>query len=128
MSFFVNNEAEVKSEEVFVAPAEVTTEEVAATPTEVTTEEVVVTPKKAKRVAKPKVVNGKVKVKKTNGEQKIGRASAVMTKPETITTVQDIPTEFIAVEDRASYVVSGKTATTADVVNRSSAGPTKPSL
>jgi len=119
---------EVKAEEVAATPAEVKTEEVAATPVEVKTEEVIEAPKKAKRVAKPKVVNGKVKVKKTDGEPKIGRASAVMTKPETITTIQDIPTEFIAVEDRASYVVSGKTATTADVANRSSAGPTKPSL
>jgi Mg/Co/Ni transporter MgtE len=40
----------------------------------------------------------------------------------------ELPKEFIANKDRNSCVVSGKTAITADVANRSSAGPKNPSL
>ena len=90
--------------------------------------EAVEAPKRAKRTAKPKVVNGKVKVRKTSEAKQMGRASAAMTKTETITTINDLPTEFIDNKDRASYVVSGKTGVTSDVSNRSSAGPKNPSL
>ncbi len=90
--------------------------------------EAVEAPKRAKRTAKPKVVNGKVKVRKTSEAKQMGRASAAMTKTETITTINDLPTEFIDNKDRASYVVAGKTGVTSDVSNRSSAGPKNPSL
>jgi len=64
-------------------------------------------------------------VKKAN--RLSGRATAPMTKTETITTINDIPTSFMASEDRFAHTTSGRTAVTSDVVNRSSAGPTKPS-
>ncbi len=116
-------EVEVKTEAAAaetVATVEVKAEEVVA--------DKVIKPTRAKRVPKPKVVNGKVKVKKADGAKKIGRASAAMTKTETITTINDIPTAFIASEDRVNYIVSGRSAVTADVINRSSAGPKNPSL
>ena len=129
-------EVEAKTEEVIAEPVEVEakTEEVIAEPVEVEakTEEVITEsvekPKKAKKAAKPKVVNGKVKVNKTSEAKQMGRASAAMTKTETLTVINELPKEFIANKDRNSCVVSGKTAITADVANRSSAGPKNPSL
>ena len=113
---------EAKTEEVIAEPVEV----------EAKTEEVITEsvekPKKAKKAAKPKVVNGKVKVNKTSEAKQMGRASAAMTKTETLTVINELPKEFIANKDRNSCVVSGKTAITADVANRSSAGPKNPSL
>jgi len=55
-----------------------------------------------------------------------GRATAPMTKTETITTMNDIPTSFMADSDRPSHQSTGRTAIVTDVVNRSSAGATKP--
>ena len=129
-------EVEAKTEEVITESVEVEakTEEVIAEPVEVEakTEEVITEsvekPKKAKKAAKPKVVNGKVKVNKTSEAKQMGRASAAMTKTETLTVINELPKEFIANKDRNSCVVSGKTAITADVANRSSAGPKNPSL
>jgi len=115
-------EVEAKPEAVIVEPVEVE-----AKP-EAEIVEPVEKPKQAKKSAKPKVVNGKVKVRKTNEAKKIGRASAVMTKTETIAAINKLPKEFIANEDRNSCAISGKTAITADASNRSSAGPKNPSL
>ena len=127
---------EAKTEAVITEPVEVKTKTEAviteAVEVEAKTEAVIAEPvekpKQAKKVAKPKVVNGKVKVRKTNEANKIGRASAVMTKTETIAAINELPKEFIANEDRKSCVTSGKTAITADASNRSSAGPKNPSL
>ncbi len=63
-------------------------------------------------------------VKKAN--RLSGRATSPMTKTETITTINDIPTSFMASEDRFVHQVSGRSAITADVISRSSAEPTKP--
>ena len=65
-------------------------------------------------------------VKKAN--RLSGHASSPMTKTETITTINDIPTRFMANEDRITHQVSGRTATSADVTSRSSAKTTNPSL
>ena len=65
-------------------------------------------------------------VKKAN--RLSGRASSPMTKTETITTMNDIPTSFMANEDRIKHQVSGRTAISADVVSRSSAAATNPSM
>ena len=63
-------------------------------------------------------------VKKAN--RLSGRATSPMTKTETITTIKDIPTNFMADSDRPAHQSSGRNAITADVVNRSSAVATKP--
>ncbi len=63
-------------------------------------------------------------VKKAN--RLSGRATSPMTKTETITTINDIPTSSMASEDRFVHPVSGRSAITADVISRSSAEPTKP--
>lgn len=57
-----------------------------------------------------------------------GHASSPMTKTETITTINEIPTRFMASEDRMSHQASGRTAISADVTSRSSAAATKPTL
>ncbi|NQZ79786.1 MAG: ribonuclease E [Colwellia sp.] len=81
---------------------------------------------KPKRPVKPKVVNGKVTVKKVNGVNHKGKASAPMAKPETMNVNGEIPTAYTAKEDRPLHSVSGRSALVADSINRSSAGPTKP--
>ena len=129
-------EVEAKTEAVIAEPVEVEakTEAVITEPVEIEAKtEAVVTepvekPKKVKKTGKPKVVNGKVKVRKTDELKQMGRASAAMTKTETISIINELPKEFIASEDRNSCAISGKTAITADVSNRSSAGPKNPSL
>lgn len=63
-------------------------------------------------------------VKKAN--RLSGHATAPMTKTETITTIKEIPTSFMADNERLAHQSSGRTAITADVVNRSSAQATKP--
>jgi ribonuclease E len=65
-------------------------------------------------------------VKKAN--RLSGRASSPMTKTETITTINEIPTSFKANEDRVAHQVSGRTAVASDVKSRSSAAATKPTL
>ena len=64
-------------------------------------------------------------VKKAN--RLSGRATSPMTKTETITTIKDIPTSFMAGEDRMDHQVSGRTAIIADAINHSSAKATNPS-
>ena len=49
-----------------------------------------------------------------------------MTKTETITMINDIPTDFVARENRMEHASSGKMATVAHAMSRSGAGPTKP--
>ncbi|MGB1261407.1 MAG: ribonuclease E [Cognaticolwellia sp.] len=78
-------------------------------------------PKKVRAKAK----NIKRKVKAAAGK-KSGKASAPMTKPETIVSDGVIPRDFISSEDRALHAKSGKSAMVAHVTSRHSAGPTKP--
>jgi len=56
------------------------------------------------------------------------RASSPMTKPETTSIIGDIPTAWMTSEDRITHQSSGRTASIAHVINKSNAGPTKPSL
>ncbi|MFT5755616.1 MAG: ribonuclease E [Alteromonadaceae bacterium] len=81
---------------------------------------------KPKRAPKPKVVNGKVTVKKVNGVNHKGKSSAPMVKPETINVNGEIPTAYASQEDRPLHSNSGRSALVADSISRSSAGPTKP--
>ena len=94
---------------------------------------------KAETKAKPKKVEAKVAKKAPNKDKKLarqvkkanrlsGRASSPMTKTETITTINEIPTSFMANENRVAHKVSGRTAISADVISRSSAPATKPTL
>jgi ribonuclease E len=85
------------------------------------------TKKKVAPVAKkaaPKDKKLARQVKKAN--RLSGHAKAPMTKTETITTIKDIPTTFMADSERLVHQSSGRTAVIADVVNRSSAQATKP--
>ena len=81
---------------------------------------------------KPKKVRAKVKnIKrqvKASANKPGGKASAPMTKPETVTSSGVIPRDFVAAEHRTSHLTSGKTALVANVTSRNSAGPTKPTL
>ena len=94
---------------------------------------------KAETKEKPKKVEAKVAKKAPNKDKKLarqvkkanrlsGRASSPMTKTETITTINEIPTSFMANEDRVAHKISGRTAISADVISRSSAPATKPTL
>ncbi len=65
-------------------------------------------------------------VKKAN--RLSGHASSPMTKTETITTINDIPTSFMANEDRMAHQTSGRSAISADAISRSSAAATNPTL
>ncbi len=107
--------------------------EVVAANTDITTqEEKVVAPIKkpakktvpAAKKAAPKDKKLARQVKKAN--RLSGHAKAPMTKTETITTIKDIPTTFMADSERHVHQSSGRTAIIADVVNRSSAQATKP--
>ncbi len=83
--------------------------------------------KQAKASKKTQVKDKKLarQVKKAN--RLSGRASAPMTKTETITTINAIPTSFMESNERVSHLTSGKSAILADVSNRSFAEATKPS-
>jgi len=72
----------------------------------------------AKRKSKPRV-------KKPVSKKVKGKSSAPMTKPETIASSGEIPTEAFHNNDRNNVVNSGRTAMVADAISKSSAGPTK---
>ena len=115
-----------------VEPAQVTPSEVVAEveEPELTKEPVVAT--KVKKVVAPAVKKSPIKDKKLARQVKkanrlSGRASSPMTKTETITTMNELPRNAMANEDRMAHQVSGRTAIAADVTSRSSAGMTKAS-
>jgi ribonuclease E len=64
-------------------------------------------------------------VKKAN--RLSGRSSAPMTKTPTITTMNPLPKEFMADNDRMTHTTSGKTAAIAQVSSRSISGAHNPS-
>lgn len=80
---------------------------------------------KQKRAPSKKAVKAKINGKASTKVNK-SHASAPMSKPETINTVNELPTAFLAKEDRRMPATSGKSATTADASNRVSTGPFKP--
>ena len=128
-----NQIAEVIEDEKTMAPAIITTEvsdEKSSTQEVVQEDKVEVPVKPMKKVAPvtkkavPKDKKLARQVKKAN--RLSGHATAPMTKTETITTIKDIPTRFMADSDRHAHQSSGKTAVVSDVINRSSAPATKP--
>jgi ribonuclease E len=76
------------------------------------------------RKPSPKITSKAGKV--SSKGSKPGKSSAPMTKTETITMINDIPTDFVARENRMEHASSGKMATVAHAMSRSGAGPTKP--
>ena len=77
----------------------------------------------AKQKAKVKTP---VKAKHNAVRHGMGKASSGMAKPETVKSVKEIPTASIASENRPVHQTSGRVASTADAMSKSSAGPTKP--
>jgi ribonuclease E len=128
-----NNTVDTTTEAVAEQP---TTVEVSSDETKVEdsakVEPEVVVEKPATVDEKPKKIRAKVKnIKrqvKASANKPAGKASAPMTKPETVTSSGVIPRDFVAAENRTSHVTSGKTALVANVSSRNSAGPTKPTL
>jgi ribonuclease E len=105
--------------QVTLAPAEPVIEEAAA-------EEV--TESKSKRVISrkpsPKITTKAGKV--SSKGSKPGKSSAPMTKTETITLINDLPTDFVASENRKVHTSSNRIAMVSNAASRSGAGPTKP--
>ncbi|MGL1956353.1 MAG: ribonuclease E, partial [Colwellia sp.] len=115
---------EAKAEIVEAKPEAVETETVEAKPVKEKKAVKKVTKKVTTKKSAPKDKKLARQVKKAN--RLSGKASAPMTKTETITTINKIPTSFIADEDRKAHQTSGRTAVTTDVISRSSAEATKP--
>jgi len=124
-----NNIAEVKPDVETKIENEASIEVTAdVTESELTKEQVVKT--KATKVFTPAVKKSPIKDKKLAKQVKkanrlSGHATSPMTKTETITTMNELPTSSMANEDRMAHQVSGRTAIAADVTSRSSAGMTK---
>ena len=78
-----------------------------------------------KKVTKP-AKSSKPKKPKVKVVRKQSRASSAMAKPITISTVGEIPREFLTKDQRPEFNNSGKMANVASASNRSAAGPTKP--
>ena len=117
----------VEAEVVEEAPTKaVETTEVKSTPAEEAPVEEAAVEEAPKKV-RAKVKNIKRKVKAAANKAP-GKASAPMTKPETIVSNGTIPTDFVASEQRLVHSKSEKSAMIAHVTSRHSAGPTKPSL
>ncbi len=117
---------------VIEEPVKITEEVEAKTETEIKEEKPA--PKaKVKKAATKAVKKSPNKDKKLARQVKkanrlSGHASSPMTKTETITTINEIPTSFMASEDRMAHQVSGRSAISADAISRSSAEATNPSL
>jgi ribonuclease E len=87
-----------------------------------------VTQEKSKRVISrkpsPKITTKAGKV--SSKSSKPGKSSAPMTKTETITLLNDLPTDFVASENRKIHTSSSRIAMVSNAASRSGAGPTKP--
>nr|MBA6310195.1 hypothetical protein [Colwellia sp. MB3u-64] len=89
------------------------------------TEDAIEKPKRViSRKPSPKISSKAGKV--SSKGSKPGKSSSPMTKTETITMINEIPTDFVANENRKEHASSGKMAMVSDAVSRSGAGPTKP--
>ncbi|MFT6901833.1 MAG: ribonuclease E [Colwellia sp.] len=89
------------------------------------TEDAIEKPKRViSRKPSPKISSKAGKV--SSKGSKPGKSSSPMTKTETITMINEIPTDFVANENRKEHVSSGKMAMVSDAISRSGAGPTKP--
>ena len=98
------------------------TSTVETTSTQDTTTDELAAPKKVQ--GKPKA-KARVIAKKSRTKNKQGKASAPMTKPDTIVSNGEIPTAAYSNDERHGLMVSGRTAMIADVVSKSSAAATK---
>jgi ribonuclease E len=89
------------------------------------TEDAIEKPKRViSRKPSPKISSKAGKV--SSKGSKPGKSSSPMTKTETITMINEIPTDFVANENRKEHASSGKMAMVSDAISRSGAGPTKP--
>jgi len=79
-------------------------------------------PVKPKPVRKAKMPKGT----KAAANVKQGKASSPMTKPVSTAIVGNIPTASLATDERPKHAISGRSAMVSSVINKSSAGPTKP--
>ncbi len=106
---------------------EVTNEDVAPSSVIVATniETKTATTNNAVEMPTEKKAKTKTKTKKAAGKRLKGKGSAPMTTPKTISSVGEIPTASFIAEDRNSLTTSGRSAMVADVINKSSAVPTK---
>ncbi len=127
-SNIVVEEKTVKPKKVTKKPVKRKTKEVDADAnTEVSAEkEVKKTTKKTAVKKAPKKDKKLAKQVKKASKQLSGNASAPMTKTETITTISDIPTASMPIDERKAHQTSGRTAIVSDAISRSSAGMTKP--
>ncbi len=57
-----------------------------------------------------------------------GKASAPMTKAETVHTSSELPAAFMTKAERPLHQSSGKNALVSHATNQAAAGPTKPSV
>jgi len=120
------DEPQQAKESVQVAPTEPVIEEAPKANVEVPAE--AVTQEKSKRVISrkpsPKITTKAGKV--SSKGSKPGKSSAPMTKTETITLVNELPTDFVASENRKVHTSSSRIAMVSNAASRSGAGPTKP--
>jgi len=137
-----NDSSKVTAEATDNDSSEVTAAKEVSVQTAKETESEIEEPKeklKTKPKAKVKKVEAKITKKSPNKDKKLarqvkkanrlsGRASSPMIKTETITTMNEIPTSFMANEDRMAHQTSGRSAISTDAISRSSAAATKPSL
>lgn len=107
---------------VVESASEATTEAPEQAETEVEQQPVAAAKEEVAPIVVKKARSTKVKLPKR------GSASSPMVKPETINTVSELPTAFFATNERTEHTVSGKHAIVAHASNRSSSGPTKPTL
>ncbi|MBA6390755.1 ribonuclease E [Colwellia sp. BRX10-3] len=113
--------------ELVVEPAKVETSTSIETVAEVVEDTPAVTVDEKPKKVRAKVKNIKRQVKAA-ATKTSGKASAPMTKPETIISNGVIPSDFVEKAQRTSHTVSGKSALVSQVTSRNSAGPTKPTL
>ncbi|MFT5635089.1 MAG: ribonuclease E [Cognaticolwellia sp.] len=113
--------------ELVVEPTKVETPTSIEIAAEVVEDKPVVTADEKPKKVRAKVKNIKRQVKAA-ATKTSGKASAPMTKPETIISHGVIPSDFVEKEQRTSHTVSGKSALVSQVTSRNSAGPTKPTM
>ena len=93
--------------------------------TTVTTEQMVTKAEVKPVVAEPVIIASAANPKTVTVTQIKGKASAPMTKPQTINSNGEIPTAALAKEERNHVTTSGRSAMVADITSQSSAQTTK---
>ncbi len=93
--------------------------------TTVTTEQVATEAEIKPVVTEPVIIAPATSTKTVTVKQIKGKASAPMTKPQTINSNGEIPTAALAKEERNHVTTSGRSAMVADITSQSSAQTTK---